>query len=352
MKKLTAFCVNSRASVSLFLGAALLLGGCAVTENPKTRVLWPPPPNQPRLEWIGNYSSLDSMPKTTAEKLTKSILGAQSQPVFKRPFGIATAGDGRIFVSDADQKMVIVYDLNKRAVYPFSQTGAIRSPFGLAVDRSGRLFVADAPGQSILVFGPDDTPLFAFGGPDHLEYPVFLALDEDRDKIYVADSRAHRIVVFTMQGEYLSSFGQWGANDGHFYSPQGLAVDKDGNLYVADMFNARIQVFDAEGNFVRKFGERGDRQWNFEMPKGIAIDSDGNLHITDARKKAIVTYNSEGRLLLFTGGDRPSHPLSLGLPTGIWIDRQDRIYVADQINRRFVIWQYLNAEYLKEHPIE
>lgn len=348
MKKYHA---TSFTKLLLLVGAVLLLGGCATADKSKTRVLWPAPPNQPRLEWVGTYWSLDQMPKTKTEKMTKSILGGQPQQVFRRPVAVASSGDGRIFVTDADKRQITVYDMNSRSVYPFKHTGAVRLPFGLAVDSAGRLFVADAGGRSVLVFGADGAPLFSIGGPELLEYPVFLALDETRDRIYVSDSRAHRIVVFDLKGNYIRSFGEWGPQDGNFYGPQGMAVDKNGNLYVADMFNARVQVFDAEGNFVRKFGERGDKQWNFEMPKDIAIDSDGNLHITDARKKAMVTYDAEGRLLLFTGGGDPSHPLSFALPGGIWVDKNDRIYVVDQISRRFAVWQYLNADYLKEHPL-
>ena len=335
----------------LLFALTLFLGGCAAKET-KTRVLWPPPPNQPKLEWIGTYWSLDQMPKTAAEKMSKSLLGGQPRHVFMRPIAIASTGNGRIFVSDTDNKQITVYDLNKRSVYPFSQTGAVRSPLGMAVDSSGRLFVVDGVGKKVLVFGPDDSPLFSIGGPEVLDHPAFIALDETRQKIYVSDARAHQIVVFDFDGNHIKSFGGWGSEDGSFYGPQGLAVDKDGILYVADMLNARMQVFDAEGKFLRKFGERGDKQWNFEMPMGVGIDSDGNLHITDTRKKAVATYNREGRLLLFTGGGSSTHLLSYALPGGVWVDGKDQIYVVDQIGRRFAIWQYLNDEYLKEHPIE
>jgi DNA-binding beta-propeller fold protein YncE len=335
----------------LLFAVTLFLGGCAAKET-KTRVLWPPPPNQPKLEWIGTYWSLDQMPKTASEKMTSAFIGGQPALVFDRPFSVASVGDGRIFVSDAQKRQIIVYDLNKRSVYPFKSGRAVSSPFGLAIDSSGKLFVVDAGRNTVLVFGPDDSPLFSFGSPELLEHPVFIALDEARDRIYVSDARAHRIVVFDMKGNHIRSFGEWGPQDGNFYSPQGVAVDKSGNLYVADMFNARVQVFDAEGKFLRKFGERGDKQWNFEMPKGVAIDSDGNLHITDSRKGAMVTYNAEGRLLLFTGGGNPGHPLSLVLPAGVFVDNKDRIYVADQLGRRFAIWQYLNEDYLKENPVK
>ena len=39
------------------------------------------------------------------------------------------------------------------------------------------------------------------------------------------------------------------------------------------------------------------------------------------------------------------------IPQGISIDKNDRIYVADSLNRRVQVLQYLSQRYLSEHPI-
>jgi sugar lactone lactonase YvrE len=44
-----------------------------------------------------------------------------------------------------------------------------------------------------------------------------------------------------------------GADDEHFNTPEGLAVDKAGNLYVCDWGNNRVMVFSAEGQLLGKF---------------------------------------------------------------------------------------------------
>ncbi len=48
--------------------------------------------------------------------------------------------------------------------------------------------------------------------------------------------------------------GQAGASPGQFSSPQGMAVDSNGDIYVGDLLNRRVQKFDAEGHFLLTFG--------------------------------------------------------------------------------------------------
>ena len=57
-------------------------------------------------------------------------------------------------------------------------------------------------------------------------------------------------------------------------------------------------------------------------------------------------FNQQGQLLLYVSqeGTRPGE---LMLPSGIFIDRDDRIYVADTFNHRIQIYQYLKEKALK-----
>ena len=51
-------------------------------------------------------------------------------------------------------------------------------------------------------------------------------------------------------------------------------------------------------------------------------------------------FERDGRFLLAVGGSG-SGPGSFWLPTGLHVDAEDRVYVADSYNSRVQIFQYL-----------
>ena len=53
--------------------------------------------------------------------------------------------------------------------------------------------------------------------------------------VYVTDIGAHKIVVFTTEGDYVTSFG-----DCESY---GVCVDQDGFVYVTDFSTCKINIF-------------------------------------------------------------------------------------------------------------
>lgn len=343
--------LRARIILLILLGLVLVLSGCA-PKVMSTRVLWPPPPETARLEFVGVLASDQDFPKSAGAKLLGRIAGEAPKSIFESPFGIASNGKGVVYISDLHGRRIQVFNFEKRTVEPFSGNSSVMEPLGLELDGEGHLYVADAGRGVVLVFSPQGTLLRTISNPDIVESPAYLAINRKLGRLYVSDGRGHKIVVFDLQGKELLRFGKRGKGGGEFYSPQGMAIDGKDQLFVADFLNARIQVFDADGQFLRTFGKRGDRFFDFEAPKDLALDSDGNLFVADNRRSAIYTYTSEGEVLLVTGSDkRTSHPLGFSTPTAIYIDDQDRIFVTDLLNRRFSVWQYLNAAYLDKHPI-
>ena len=66
---------------------------------------------------------------------------------------------------------------------------------------------------------------------------------DDQGYIFVADSGNNRIQIFTSDGNFLRSFGNWGSGSGEFKGLEGVAISSYGNILVCDRENHRIQVF-------------------------------------------------------------------------------------------------------------
>ena len=69
----------------------------------------------------------------------------------------------------------------------------------------------------------------------------------------------HRIQKFSVDGTYISGFGQYGNGDGQFNMPWGVGVDPDdGTIIVSDWRNDRVQKFSESGEYIFQFGSSGD----------------------------------------------------------------------------------------------
>jgi sugar lactone lactonase YvrE len=92
--------------------------------------------------------------------------------------------------------------------------------------------------------------------------------------------------------------------------------------------------------------------------KGVAVDSDDNIYVTEGKGNKIIIFSTNGEWLLTVGGQYSAltsgrvAPGGFLLPQGIDIDKNDRIFVVDQLNKRFQEFQYISDSFLKQHPIE
>lgn len=77
-------------------------------------------------------------------------------------------------------------------------------------------------------------------------------------------------------------------------------------------------------------------------PKGVASDNLGHIYIIDSLFHAVQIFDKKGRLLLHLGrqGQKPGE---FWLPTGIHIDDNNIIYIADSYNQRIQVFQYIGG---------
>jgi sugar lactone lactonase YvrE len=187
--------------------------------------------------------------------------------------------------------------------------GLMIFPHGIHVDRDGNIWVTD---------GQDNSPRRARGAPPDAPLPPAPAT-----KI------GHQVFKFSPEGKLLMTLGTKGGarEPGYFYQPNDVLVAPDGDIFVAEGHssdkgaNARILKFDPNGRLIKTWGRFGKGPGEFDQPHALAMDSKGRLFVGDRGNNRIQIFDQDGTYI--------TEWAQFSRPSGIAIDRDDTIYVAD-----------------------
>jgi DNA-binding beta-propeller fold protein YncE len=325
----------------LLAGGASLAADAADPAGPD--LVWPRPPAPARIRYVRSVATPADwgvVPNVFAR--LADMLTGETPLRFVRPTGVAVR-DKVLFVADPGVPALFVLDAERNEARQVRDAGGapLVSPVAVAPGPGDTVFVADSALKAIIAFDRSGRPVRRISHPD-LMRPVAVAYDGKSDRLYVADSQAHRIAVFSASGEFRESFGTRGSGDGEFNAPTHVALTRDGNLLVTDALNHRIQAFDAAGRFLRKVGGAGDGAGSFASPKGVAADGRGRIYVADALFDAVQIFRPDGALLLGFG-ERGTRPGQFSLPGGVYMDVQDTLYVADSYNHRIQVFERVEA---------
>ena len=163
-------------------------------------------------------------------------------------------------------------------------------PHGAAADRDGNLWVTDARGEGakghqVFKFSPDGKVLLTLGqagvsgsGRALFDQPTDVAIAPGGD-IFVTDShrngKNNRVVRFRKDGTFVKEWGTKGSGPGQISEPHTIALDSRGRLFVGDRENNRIQIFDQNGKQLAEWRQ-------FGRPSGIFITKDDTIYVTDS----------------------------------------------------------------------
>jgi hypothetical protein len=104
--------------------------------------------------------------------------------------------------------------------------------------------------------------------------------------------------------------------------PFRMAADSQGRILVTDPVLSVVHVFDTKQE--KRWQIKGDRRHRLSAPAHIATDADDNIYLTDLGRSVVFVLQPNGHFLRTIGSG------ILRLPTGIWVDKDNRrLFVAD-----------------------
>ncbi|HEX7004749.1 MAG TPA: thioredoxin-like domain-containing protein [Trueperaceae bacterium] len=186
-----------------------------------------------------------------------------------------------------------------------------------------------------------------------LRFPSKVLAHEGSDRLFIADTSHHRIVVTDLEGSVLAVIGSGepGFRDGSsseaaFLRPHGLALAPPDVLYVADTGNHAIRRVDLTSGRVTTVAGTGEQEYMFAIFEAPALEHglnspwdllwlDGRLYIAMAGQHQIWRYDPATEMLYLHAGsgrealaDGPLRGSALNQPTGLATDGE-LLFIAD-----------------------
>ena len=327
--------------------ACLYVTACASSSatgqrSARRELQWPPLPLEPRIEWVKDINDYRDagISKGFWQRLADLVFGEDKTRIIK-PYGVFCDEKERLFVVDVGASVVHVMDMRNKEYFLIGKEdkAVFRTPIAITEDEQENVYITDSSAGAIYRYSLIRKELSPFV-PFKLGRPTGIAYNRRNKLIYVADTTAHQVIAFGLDGMERMRIGARGDAPGQFNYPTDLFVDAQGSLLVTDSLNFRIQRFSPDGQLLDVFGRAGDSSGSFAKPKGVAADSEGHIYVCDALFDAVQIFDGTGRVLLDFGSNGGQEG-QFWMPSGIYIDGKDYIYVADTYNRRVQVFRFL-----------
>lgn len=293
---------------------------------------------------------------------------------------------GNLYIADRDNRRIRKVDVTTGIITTVAGTGVnsfsgdngpaidatLSRPAGVTVDNAGNVYISD-PGinrvRKVTAATGIITTVAGGGSVDAnnqpatsvmLSVPSGVAVD-GAGNLFIAES--HRIrkvasgtgIISTIAGDGTPGFNgdNQPATAAKLNAPSSIAFDTAGNLLIADSGNIRVRKISITTGIITTVAGNGNSTFSGDNvvanvsplggPSGIAVDGNDNLYIADQNTRRIRKVTAATGIMTtvagrefsgFNGDNQIGTSASLSTPRGVATDATGNVYIADQSNNR------------------
>lgn len=221
---------------------------------------------------------------------------------------------------------------------------------GVGVGSRDRVFLLTRSDPRVIVYEPDGTFVASWAEGTFTNRTHGIRIGPD-DSVYCVDDGDHTVRKFSPTGELLMTIGTPGeySNTGYtkdlanadlwtrlkainrpggpFNRPTNIAIAPNGDLYVSDGYgNCQVHRFSADGKLIQSWGEPGSGPGQFMLVHDVWVTPDERVLVADRENDRIQIFSLDGKYL--------TEWIHLHRPTGIYQDKNGRLYVSELSRRK------------------
>ncbi|CAF1369392.1 unnamed protein product [Adineta steineri] len=223
------------------------------------------------------------------------------------------------------------------------QLNQLDRPIGIFVDKKKDIFIADQDNHRIVEWKYDakEGQIIAGGNGqgirmDQLNEPTDMIIDQQDHSIIITDWKNRRVIQWLDQNQQIL------IDDIDCIA---LAMDKYRYLYVSDYIKNevrrwRIGEYNNEGIVVAGGNGKGDQLNELNLPTFIFVDEDESVYVTDQGNHRVMKWRKDAKegTIVAGGNGQGANLNQLFDPERVIADDLGQIYVADTTNHRIMRW--------------